>query len=220
MSGRKTRPPEHCSGGSPRSPFLRFGQCLSSPLSRRHRLGVLYHALEVVHPPFRPQPLWRGRPPYSLLGGAPLHRHHRRRTSPVAVLIGGSQFSYPWGGLPASPLPGGGRGKPSPLLAATCGQPWRGGPGVNRGKSALGSPRHRQAAAFLCGWCRHPWAVIRGRCPLTARGLAAGSGRCPHFCWRLPFTLTLFCCRRRLLWLAGGAGWRPPLCHRVPRRLR
>ncbi len=70
-SGRKTRPPGRCSGGSPQSPFLHFGQQLSSPLSRGHQLGFLHYALAVVFPPYRAQSLRRGRPPHSLLGERP-----------------------------------------------------------------------------------------------------------------------------------------------------
>jgi hypothetical protein len=63
----------------------------------------------------------------------------------------------------------------------------------------------------VTGRRRHPWAVLRGRRPLFARGLPAGTARLPHLPWRLLSTFTLFLCRRRPLWLAGGAGRRPPL---------
>jgi hypothetical protein len=55
----------------------------------------------------------------------------------------------------------------------------------------------------------HPWVVLGGRCPLIARGLPAGPGWRPHLHWRPLFTLTLFHCRRRPLWLAGGQAGTP-----------
>jgi hypothetical protein len=181
VSGRKTRPPGHSSGGSPRSPFLHLRQPHPTPLSCGHRLRLLDYALAVVGPPFWSKPHRCRRPPHSLLGRAVLHRCHRRCFPPMAVPVGCRQLPHFGGRFSAPPFLGGGHGELAPLFAAAGG-------------------RHG-----------HPWAVLRGRGPLTAGSYRPGTGWRPILLRRLLYTFTLSWCRRHPLWLAGEADWRSPL---------
>jgi hypothetical protein len=180
VPGRKTRPPGRCSGGSPRSPFLRLRQPHPTPLSCGHRLRLLDYALAVVGPPFWSKTNGCRRPPHSLLGRAVLLRRHRRCFPPVAISVGGRQLPHFGGRFSAPSFLGGGCGELAPLCAAAGG-------------------RHG-----------HPWAVLRGCGPLTVSGYCPDTGWRPIPLRRLLYTFTLSCCRATPCgWLAGQSGAHP-----------
>ncbi len=210
MFGRKSRPPGHCSGGSPRSPLLHLRQHVSTPLPRGYRLGVLHHAVAVFSPPSGPSlsgadgrriPCWGERPFTVTIGGVP--RQWQFLLAAVSFPILGVDFLrhhtlvVDVANLRLS--------SPTPVV----------GPGAaDQGSTEVKAPSGSSvppatAAAFLCGRYRHPWAVLRGRRPCFPRGFSAGPGRRSHLPWRPLYTFTLCSFTPRLrhpLWFAGGTG--------------
>ncbi len=178
MPGWKIRSLGRCSGGSPRSPFLRLRQPHPTPLSGGHRLRLLNYAMAVVGSPFWSTANGCRRPSHPLLGRVGFLRRHRRHFPPVAIPVGSRQLPHLRGRFPTPSLLGGGRGELAPLCATTGG-------------------RHD-----------HPWAVLRGRSPLTPGGYCPGTGWRPVLPRRLLYTFTLSCCRRHPPQLVGGAEWR------------
>jgi hypothetical protein len=190
VPGRKTRPPGRCSGGSPRSPFLRLRQPHPTPLSGGHRLRLLNYDMAVVGPPFWSTANGCRRPAHPLLGRAGFLRHHWWRFPPVAISVGSRQLPHLGGRFSTPSLLGGGRGELAPLCAAAGGRR------------------------------DHPWAVLRGRSPLFAGGRHPSTGwRHVLHRWFLYF-FTLYCCRRHPPPPAGWRGGvaLSPLLAASPRR--